>query len=172
MIDMDFYINSQHYRSCSHINLSWVTYCEKMLHPPSQRIVDNEGDDLYLKNEIFKFEAGPHQSNLILHHVSQSFSCNGKNATRRHRYCRAGLAIKHFDFQKLAGLWLAGEVANHAEIYGSKAFDSFLAFQRRSFTSSHGIGQISSMGESGKSTHGNNHSHGCSQRWWLDMISI
>ena len=95
---------------------------------------------------------------------SHSFSCNGKNATRRRKYGRAGWAIKHFDFQKLAALWLSGEVVNHVE--------SFLAFQCRSFTSSHGIAHISSTGESGKSTHGNNHSHGCSQRWWLDIIYI
>ena len=41
-------------------------------------------------------------------------------------------AIKHFDFQKLAGLWLADEVVNRVGIYGSKAADYFSAFQRRS----------------------------------------
>ena len=36
------------------------------------------------------------------------------------------------DFQKLAGLWLAGEVVNHVGIYGSKAAEGLSAFQRRS----------------------------------------
>ena len=36
------------------------------------------------------------------------------------------------DFQKLAGLWLFGEVVNHVGIYGSKAAEGFSAFQRRS----------------------------------------
>ena len=35
-------------------------------------------------------------------------------------------------FQKLAGLWLAGEVVNHIGIYGSKAAEGLSAFQRRS----------------------------------------
>ena len=34
--------------------------------------------------------------------------------------------------QKLAGLWLAGEVVNHVRIYGSKAAEGLSAFQRRS----------------------------------------
>ena len=34
------------------------------------------------------------------------------------------------DFQKLAGLWLAGEVVNHVGIYGSKAAEGLWAFQR------------------------------------------
>ena len=34
--------------------------------------------------------------------------------------------------QKLAGLWLAGEVVNHVGIYGSKAAEGLSAFQRRS----------------------------------------
>ena len=34
--------------------------------------------------------------------------------------------------QKLAALWLAGEVVNHVEIYGSKADEGLSAFQRRS----------------------------------------
>ena len=35
-------------------------------------------------------------------------------------------------FQKLAGLWLAGEVVDHVGIYGSKAAEGLSAFQRRS----------------------------------------
>ena len=35
-------------------------------------------------------------------------------------------------FQKLAGLWLAGDVINHVGIYGSKAAEGLLAFQHRS----------------------------------------
>ena len=34
--------------------------------------------------------------------------------------------------EKLAGLWLAGEVVNHVGIYGSKAAEGLSAFQRRS----------------------------------------
>ena len=34
--------------------------------------------------------------------------------------------------QKLAGLWLAGEVVNHVGMYGSKAAEGLSAFQRRS----------------------------------------
>ena len=37
-----------------------------------------------------------------------------------------------FNFQKLAGLWLVGEVDNHVAIYGSKVAEGFSAFQRRS----------------------------------------
>ena len=40
--------------------------------------------------------------------------------------------LKKKDFQKLAGLWLAGEVVNHIGIYGSKAAEGLSAFQRRS----------------------------------------
>ena len=36
------------------------------------------------------------------------------------------------DFQKLAGLWLVGEMDNYVGIYGSKVTEGFLAFQRRS----------------------------------------
>ena len=36
------------------------------------------------------------------------------------------------NFQKLAGLWLVGEVDNHVAIYGSKVAEGFSAFQRRS----------------------------------------
>ena len=37
-----------------------------------------------------------------------------------------------FNFQKLAGLWLVGEVDNHVAIYGSKVAEDFSAFPRRS----------------------------------------
>ena len=36
------------------------------------------------------------------------------------------------NFQKLAGLWLVGEVDNHVAMYGSKVAEGFSAFQRRS----------------------------------------
>ena len=36
------------------------------------------------------------------------------------------------NFQKLAGLWLVGEVDNRVGIYGSKVAEGFSAFQRRS----------------------------------------
>ena len=35
-------------------------------------------------------------------------------------------------FQKLAGLWLVGEVVNHVGLYGSKVAEGCSAFQRRS----------------------------------------
>ena len=38
----------------------------------------------------------------------------------------------YWNFQKLAGLWLVGEVDNHVAIYGSKVAEGFSAFQRRS----------------------------------------
>ena len=37
---------------------------------------------------------------------------------------------KKKDFQKLAGLWLVGEMDNHVGIYGSKVAEGFSAFQR------------------------------------------
>ena len=37
-----------------------------------------------------------------------------------------------FFFQKLAGLWLAGEMVDHIGIYGSKVAEGLSAFQRRS----------------------------------------
>ena len=36
------------------------------------------------------------------------------------------------DFQKLAGLWLAGEMVNRIGIYGSKVAEVLSAFQRQS----------------------------------------
>ena len=36
------------------------------------------------------------------------------------------------DFQKLAGLWLVGEMDNHVGIYGSKVAEGFSALQRQS----------------------------------------
>ena len=37
-------------------------------------------------------------------------------------------------FQKLEGLWLAGEMVDHIGIYGSKVAEGLSAFQRRSCT--------------------------------------
>ena len=51
-----------------------------------------------------------------------------KNATWQRRYCHAVVsrwAIEHFDFQKLAGLWLARMINNHVRIYGSNVDESF-----------------------------------------------
>ena len=39
---------------------------------------------------------------------------------------------KKLFFQKLAGLWLVGEVVNHVGLYGSKVAEGCSAFQRRS----------------------------------------
>ena len=68
-----------------------------------------------MKNQgmgAFKFEVGPHQFNLKMQHFS--------------------MLEKKKDFQKLAGLWLAGEVVNHIGIYRSKAAEGLSAFQRQS----------------------------------------
>ena len=40
--------------------------------------------------------------------------------------------VKKNVFQKLAGLWLVGEVVNHVGLYGSKVAEGYSAFQRRS----------------------------------------
>ena len=74
-------------------------------------LINNVGKYLYLNNGSFKFEVDPHQFNLRLHHFSQ-FQRKEKN-------------------QKLAGLWLAGEVANRIGIYGSRVAEGLSAFQRR-----------------------------------------
>ena len=81
-------------------------------------LIDNVCDYLYLKeseNGNFKFEVDAHQLDLRLHHFSQ-FPLN----------------VKKKKNQKLAGLWLAGEMVNHVGIYGSKAAEGLSAFQRRS----------------------------------------
>ena len=59
---------------------------------------------MYLNNGSFKSEVDPHQFNLR----------------------------EKKDFQKLAGLWLAGEMVNRIWIYGSKVAEGLSAFQRRS----------------------------------------
>ena len=63
---------------------------------------------MYLNNGRFKSEVDPHQFNL---------------------------REKKKDFQKLAGLWLAGEMVNRIGIYGSKVAEGLSAFQRRSCVS-------------------------------------
>ena len=46
----------------------------------------------------------------------------------------SGFFSKFFFFlQKLAGLWLVGEVVDHVRLYGSKAAEGCSAFQRRSY---------------------------------------
>ena len=59
---------------------------------------------MYLNNGSFKSEVDSHQFNLR----------------------------EKTDFQKLAGLWLAGEMINRIGIYGSKVAAGLSAFQRRS----------------------------------------
>ena len=44
---------------------------------------------------------------------------------------------KKKDYQKLAGLWLAGEMVNRIGIYGSKVAEGLSAFQRRSCILTH-----------------------------------
>ena len=58
---------------------------------------------MYLNNGSFKSEVDPHQFNL-----------------------------REKKIQKLAGLWLAGEMVNRIGIYGSKVAEGLSAFQRRS----------------------------------------
>ena len=53
------------------------------------------------------------------------------NADIAMRWFRAG-PLSIFDFQKLAGLWLASLIKNHVRIYGSNVAEGFSAFQRRS----------------------------------------
>ena len=58
-----------------------------------------------------------YQFNLSLHHFWGVFFFNVE---------------KKNVFQKLAGLWLVGEVVNHVGLYGSKVVEGCSAFQRRS----------------------------------------
>ena len=65
----------------------------------------------------------------------KSFPCSAKSGAQRCRYCHmvvSSWTIKHFDFQKLAGLLLAGQVVNHVGIFGSKKAECCSAFHRRS----------------------------------------
>ena len=78
--------------------------CSKLTSHTCALLIYNVGNYLYLNNGSFKSEVGPHQFNL-----------------RKKR-----------DFQKLAGLWLAGEMVNRIGIYGSKVAEGLSAFQRRS----------------------------------------
>ena len=58
-----------------------------------------------------------------------------KNATGQRRYCHVVVSswgIKHFDFQKLAGLWLTRLINNHVRVYGSNVAEGSLAFPRPS----------------------------------------
>ena len=77
-------------------------------------LIDNVGNYLYLNNGSFKFEVDPHQFNLRLHHFSQ-FQRKGRKKN-----------------QKLADMWLVGEMVNRIGIYGSKVAEGLSAFQRRS----------------------------------------
>ena len=62
-------------------------------------------------------------SNLMLMLISWTWGC-----TTFHNF----ISMFKRKNQKLAGLWLAGEVVNHVGIYGSKAAEGLSAFQRRS----------------------------------------
>ena len=61
-------------------------------------------------------------SNLKLIRISSTLDC-----TTFHSF-----NVKKKDFQKLAGMWLAGEMVDHIGIYGSKVAEGSSAFQRRS----------------------------------------
>ena len=71
-------------------------------------------------------------SNLILMLISWTWGC-----TTFHNFI--SMSKKN---QKLAGLWLAGEVVNHVGIYGFKAAEGLSAFQRRSCISWHHRAQL------------------------------
>ena len=75
-------------------------------------------DYLYVKNQ------GMGASNLKLVPTSSTWKCN-----TFHNFLSM---LEKKDFQKLAGLWLAGEVVNHIGIYGSKAAECLSVFQRQS----------------------------------------
>ena len=85
----------------------------KLMSHASALLIDNVGNCLYLNNGRFKFAVDPHQFNLRLHHFSQF---------KQHKK----------DFQRLVGLWLAGEMVDHIGIYGFKVAEGLSAFQRRS----------------------------------------
>ena len=95
-----------------YINVSIILASKLTSHACALQI-DNVDNYLYLNNGSFKFEVDPHQFNLSLHHFSQ--------------FQRKG--IKN---QKLADLWLAGEMVNRIGIYGSNVAEGLSAFQRRS----------------------------------------
>ena len=63
----------------------------------------------------------PSHASQKRHRATEVLSCGGSS-----------WAIKHFDFQKLAGLWLARLITNHVWIYGSNVVEGFSAFQHRS----------------------------------------
>ena len=68
---------------------------------------------------------------------NKSFPRRAKSGAQLCRYWHDAVvsnwAIKHFDFQKLAGLLLAGKVVNRVGIYGSQKAEGCSASQRRSW---------------------------------------
>ena len=91
-----------------------IILAPKLMSHACALLIDNVGNYLYLNNGRFKFEVDPHQFNLRLHHFSQ-FQRKKKKK-----------------IQKLAGLWLSGEMVDHIGIYGSKVAEGLSAFQRQS----------------------------------------
>ena len=63
-------------------------------------------------------------SNLKLILISSTWDCT--------TFDSFNLKKKKKDFQKLAGLWLAGEMVDHIGIYASKVAEGLSSFQRRS----------------------------------------
>ena len=122
IIDMDFSSidNTKNHVAAStcfewllkYVNVSIILAPKLTLHAYAL-LLDNVGNYLYLNNGSFKFEVDAHQINLRLHHFSE-------------------FQHKKNEFQKLAGLWLAGEMVNRRiGIYGSKVAVGLSAFQRR-----------------------------------------
>ena len=93
-----------------YVNIS-IILAPKLMSHVCARLIDNTGNYLSLNNGSSKFEVDPHQFNLRLHHFPQF---------QRKKY-----------FQKLAGLWLAGEIVSRIGIYGAKMTEGLSASQRR-----------------------------------------
>ena len=87
--------------------ICWYFYysCSKLTSHACTLLIDNVGNYLYLNNGSFKSEGDPYQFSL---------------------------REKKRDFQKLAGLWLAGKMVNRIGIYRSKVAEGLSAFQRPS----------------------------------------
>ena len=99
-----------------YVNTS-VILAPKVISHACAFLIDNVGNYLYLSNGNFKFEVDPHQFNLRLYHFSQFHN-------------------KKIDFQKLAGLWLAGEMVNRIVLYEWLA-KGLSAIQRRLVQNAH-----------------------------------
>ena len=83
------------------VNIS-IMLAPKLTSHACALLIDNVGNYLFLNNGRFKFEVDPHQFN-----ISSTLDC-----TTFHSFN----VKKKKDFQKLAGLWLAGKMVDHIGI--------------------------------------------------------